>query len=65
MLGWNEEIKKELAAKGITAKATHPKSLAEEAPGAYKDVSDVIESVDKSGISPKVVRMKPIGVLKG
>jgi len=62
---WGETIKKELAEKGITAKSTSPKVLAEEAPGAYKDVSDVIESVDKSGISPKVVRVEPIGVLKG
>jgi len=62
---WGEDVKKGLAAKGITAKATHPKVLSEEAPEAYKDVDDVIESVDKSGISPKVVRMEPIGVLKG
>lgn len=62
---WGEDVRKDLAEKGITAKATHPKSLAEEAPGAYKDVSDVIESVDKTGISPKVVRVEPIGVLKG
>lgn len=62
---WGETIKKELKEKGITAKSTHPKVLSEEAPLAYKDVSDVIESVDKSGISPKVVRVEPIGVLKG
>jgi tRNA-splicing ligase RtcB (3'-phosphate/5'-hydroxy nucleic acid ligase) len=51
--------------KGITAKSTSPQVLAEEAPLAYKDISDVIESVDKSGISPKVIRVEPIGVLKG
>ena len=60
-----EELSKELKAKGITAKATHPKVLSEEAPDAYKNISDVIESVDKSGISPKVVRVEPIGVCKG
>ncbi len=60
-----EDIKKELAEKGITAKATHPSVLSEEAPDAYKDVSEVIESADKSGISPKVVRVEPIGVCKG
>jgi tRNA-splicing ligase RtcB (3'-phosphate/5'-hydroxy nucleic acid ligase) len=60
-----DAIKTELAAKGIVAKSTSPKVLAEEAPLAYKDVSDVIESVDSSGISPKVVRVEPIGVLKG
>jgi tRNA-splicing ligase RtcB (3'-phosphate/5'-hydroxy nucleic acid ligase) len=60
-----ESIKKELAEKGICACSTSPKVLAEEAPGAYKDVSEVIESVDKSGISPKVIRVEPIGVCKG
>ena len=62
---YGEDVRKELASRGIIAKSTHPKILAEEAPGAYKDVSDVIESVDKSGISPKVVRLEPIGVCKG
>ena len=41
------------------------KSLAEEAPLAYKDVSDVIQSVDAPEISPKVVRVEPVGVCKG
>jgi tRNA-splicing ligase RtcB len=59
------EIQRELAEKGIVSKATSPKSLAEEAPGAYKDVENVIESVHNSGISLKVCRMEPIGVLKG
>lgn len=59
------EIQRELAARGIFSKATSPKSLAEEAPLAYKDVEDVIESVHGPGISLKVVRMEPIGVLKG
>ena len=40
-------------------------TLAEEAPVAYKDVQDVIEAVDGAGISRKVARMRPIGVVKG
>lgn len=59
------EIQRELAEKGIVSKSTSPKSLAEEAPLAYKDVENVIASVHNSGISLKVVRMEPIGVLKG
>ena len=59
------EIQKQLAAKGILAKAPSPKSLAEEAPEAYKDVEEVINTIHNSGISLKVVRMEPIGVLKG
>ena len=62
---WGEDVRKKLASKGITAKATHPKVLSEEAPEAYKDVDDVIDSVDKSGISPKVIRVEPIAVCKG
>lgn len=62
---WGETIKKELAEKGIIAKATHPKVLSEEAPGAYKKVDEVVESVHGAGISSKVCRMEPIGVCKG
>ncbi|MDD3807923.1 MAG: RtcB family protein, partial [Candidatus Marinimicrobia bacterium] len=32
---------------------------------AYKDVTQVIEAVDKAGLAKKVVRMKPLGVIKG
>ena len=60
-----ETIQKELAEKGIVSKATSPKSLAEEAPLAYKDVENVIESIHNSGISLKVARVEPIGVMKG
>jgi len=60
-----DAIKSSLATRGITAKATHSKILAEEAPGAYKNVDDVIESVHGAGISLKVCRLEPIGVCKG
>ena len=59
------EIQKELFQKGIESKATHPKVLAEEAPSAYKDIENVIESIHGVGISLKVARVEPIGVLKG
>lgn len=59
------EIQRELASKGIVSKATSPRSLAEEAPLAYKNVEDVIDSVHNTKISLKVVRLKPIGVIKG
>ena len=60
-----EAIKTELGNKGIIAKSTSAEVLAEEAPLAYKDVDDVIESVDGAGISKKVVRLTPLGVIKG
>ncbi|MFH1333447.1 MAG: RtcB family protein [archaeon] len=59
------EIQKELEAKGEVIKATSPKVLAEEAPGAYKDVDEVIASVHDAGISLKVAKMRPLGVVKG
>ncbi len=62
---WGGKIKQELEDKGIIAKATHPKSLSEEAPLAYKDIEGVIDSVHGSGISTKVARLVPIGVAKG
>ena len=62
---WGGKVKEDLANKGIVAQSTHPKVLAEEAPGAYKNVDDVIESVHGIGISLKVARAVPIGVCKG
>jgi len=59
------EIQKALEGKGEVVRATHPSSLAEEAPGAYKDVENVVDSVHNSGISTKVVRLEPLGVMKG
>ena len=55
----------DLAAKGIKVMAAGRGTLAEEAPYAYKNVNDVVDVVHKAGISKKVCRMKPIGVLKG
>ena len=60
-----EQIKRELEAKGEALRSTHPKVLAEEAPGAYKDVDAVVDSVHQAGISKKVARMIPLGVAKG
>jgi tRNA-splicing ligase RtcB (3'-phosphate/5'-hydroxy nucleic acid ligase) len=59
------ELLKELEAKGITVKASSHGTLAEEAPMAYKDVNDVVGVVHNAGISRKVCRMRPLGVIKG
>jgi tRNA-splicing ligase RtcB len=58
-------IDKELEAKGIIARAQSRKGLAEEQPKAYKNVDEVVEVVHKAGLSRKVARMRPIGVIKG
>jgi tRNA-splicing ligase RtcB len=55
----------DLKRKGIYARTASFAGFAEEAPGAYKDVTEIIEAVDKAGLAKKVVRMKPLGVIKG
>jgi len=60
-----EEIKKQLSDNNIQSRAPTPKSLAEEAPKAYKDVDLVIESVDGANVSLKTAELKPVGVIKG
>ncbi len=62
---WGGKIKEELLEKGIVSQSTHPKILAEEAPKAYKDVEAVVDSVHGAGVSLKVARMVPVGVVKG
>jgi len=58
-------LTRELADKGIMVKSAGSSTLAEEAPEAYKDVNDVVDVVHNAGISKKVCRMKPLGVVKG
>jgi tRNA-splicing ligase RtcB len=58
-------IDKELLARGVIARAQSHKGLAEEQPKAYKNVDEVVEVVHKAGLSHKVARMRPIGVIKG
>ena len=59
------DVAKALAARGITVKTGSMGSLAEEASEAYKDVNEVVEITHKAGISHKVSRAIPIGVIKG
>jgi len=58
-------IERELAAQGIVARATGRGALAEEMPEAYKDVREVVDVVHGFGISTKVARLRPLGVIKG
>jgi len=58
-------IDKELLSRGVIARAQSRKGLAEEQPNAYKNVDDVVEVVHAAGLSKKVARMRPIGVIKG
>ncbi len=50
---------------GVIVRATGRRTLAEEIPEAYKDVTDVVDVVHNAGIARKVVQLKPLGVIKG
>ena len=58
-------IAERLAQKGIMVRAQNRAALAEEASEAYKDVAQVVDVLHDAGISRKVARMRPIGVVKG
>lgn len=58
-------IWREMEDKGITVMAAGRGTLAEEMSEAYKDISDVVDVVHNAGISKKVARLRPIGVIKG
>jgi tRNA-splicing ligase RtcB len=56
---------RELESRGIFVKASGRGTIVEEAPGAYKDVNEVVHVVHEAGISRRVCRMRPLGVIKG
>ena len=58
-------LHRELEDRGIFVMAASRETLAEEAPEAYKDVSQVVEVVHRAGISRKVAQLRPWGVIKG
>ncbi len=58
-------IVRELEDQGIIVRAASRATLVEEIPDAYKDVNEVVQVVHGAGIGKKVVRLKPIGVIKG
>jgi tRNA-splicing ligase RtcB len=62
---YGADLKKELESRGIHVRAGSLKGLAEEAPQAYKDVDEVIETVVGAGIASKVARLVPLAVVKG
>lgn len=58
-------IAREMEDKGIIVRSAGRETLAEEMSEAYKDVSNVVEVVHRAGISRKVARLHPVGVIKG
>ena len=60
-----QEVRERMRKKGIILKAHSMKGIAEEAPGAYKDVNSIVDIVQKTGISNKVANVLPVVVIKG
>jgi tRNA-splicing ligase RtcB len=60
-----DKLRNELMQRGIYIRAASMRVVAEEAPGAYKNVDNVVNVVHEAGIANLVARMRPIGVAKG
>lgn len=60
-----EQLQQQMKQRGILVKAMSMSGLAEEAGLAYKDIAEVVESVDRAGIAKKVLELRPIGNIKG
>ncbi|MEK7688959.1 MAG: RtcB family protein, partial [Deltaproteobacteria bacterium] len=60
-----DELVHELAQKGILIKSRSKSGVAEEAPGAYKDVDRVVNIVHSAGVNKKVARVRPLICIKG
>ena len=61
----NINIDQEMARRGVIARYQGRGTMAEEMPHAYKDVADVVETMDSAGVSKRVARFRPVGVIKG
>jgi tRNA-splicing ligase RtcB len=58
-------VQNELAERGIAVRSPSPRGLAEEAPGAYKDVSEVVLVAERAGLARRVARLEPLVCIKG
>jgi tRNA-splicing ligase RtcB len=59
------KIVDDLAAQGILIKSPSPRGVAEEAPGAYKDVGAVVAAAEHAGLARRVARLRPLICIKG
>ena len=63
---WNgEKLIKDLEERGIIIRAHSMQGVAEEAPGSYKPVEEVVDVINTTKLATKVVRVRPLGCLKG
>lgn len=59
------QVVDELAARGILVRSPSSRGVAEEAPGAYKDVTAVVDAAQQAGLARKVARLRPLVCVKG
>jgi tRNA-splicing ligase RtcB len=63
---WNgRQVVDELERRGILVRSPSLRGVAEEAPGAYKDVTEVVEATEKAGLARRVAKLLPIVTIKG
>jgi tRNA-splicing ligase RtcB len=55
----------ELAARGVLIRSPSMRGVAEEAPGAYKDVGAVVDAAERAGLARKIARLEPVVCIKG
>ncbi|MDZ4837088.1 MAG: RtcB family protein [Candidatus Melainabacteria bacterium] len=61
----SRDVIADLAKRGVIAKASSREGLTEEVPEAYKPIDDVVKAVKDAGLARPVVRLRPVGVVKG
>ena len=59
------EVVDELARRGILIRSPSARGVAEEAPGAYKDVDEVVAAAEGAGLARRVARLEPLVCIKG
>ena len=60
-----DQLRQELESQGIVIRSGSLKGLAEESPIAYKDVNEVVQIIEEAQIAKKVIKLKPLAVIKG
>ena len=60
-----KDVLADLAVKGVSVRLASPKLVTEEAPAAYKDVDAVVDTCHEAGIARKILKLRPLAVIKG
>ena len=63
--GRGRDLYAEMRERGVTLRAAGKRTVAEEMPEAYKDVSEVVDTVHDAGLALKIARLRPLVVVKG